>query len=63
MARLVLINGLPSTGKSTLARLYADRHPLTLALDLDVLRGMLGRWLDHPVDAGLRARAMAIEAA
>jgi chloramphenicol 3-O-phosphotransferase len=42
---LVLLNGAPSTGKSTLARLYAERHPLTLALDLDLLRAMLGGWL------------------
>jgi predicted kinase len=62
-ARLVLLNGVPGSGKSTLARLYAERHPLTLALDLDVLRSMLGGWLDQPTEAGLIARRMAIEAA
>jgi predicted kinase len=61
--RLVLLNGAPSTGKSTLARLYAERHPLTLALDLDLLRSMLGGWLDQPTEAGLMARSMAIAAA
>lgn len=63
VSRLVLINGAPGTGKSTLARLYAERHPLTLALDLDVLRAMLGGWIDQPAKAGLITRAMAIEAA
>ena len=46
--RLVLINGAPGSGKSTLARRYAQDHPLTLALDIDRVRGMLGRWLDTP---------------
>jgi predicted kinase len=63
VARLVLINGAPGTGKSTLARLYAERHPLTLALDLDVLRSMLGRWIDQPMQAGHITRTMGIEAA
>jgi predicted kinase len=48
MARLVLINGAPGSGKSTLARMYVDQHPLVLALDIDVVRAMLGRWLDDP---------------
>ena len=63
MARLVLINGAPGSGKSTLARWYVDEHPLALALDIDVVRAMLGRWLDHPLEAGLLARRMALEMA
>jgi hypothetical protein len=61
--RLVLINGAPGSGKSTLARRYAHDHPLTLVLDVDRERGMLGRWLDTPTQAGLLARQMAIEMA
>jgi predicted kinase len=61
MPRLVLINGAPSSGKSTLAKRYVEEHPLTLALDIDVVRAMLGCWLDHPVEAGLMARRMALE--
>jgi predicted kinase len=61
MPRLVLINGAPSSGKSTLAKRYVEEHPLTLALDIDVVRAMLGRWLDHPIEAGLMARRMALE--
>ncbi len=59
---LVLLNGAPASGKSTLARAWADRHgaDLPLALDIDVLRSMLGGWLEAPVDAGLAARAVAV---
>ena len=63
MARLVLINGAPGSGKSTLARMYAERHPMTLALDIDVVRGMLGGWLEQPRRAGLIARSIALEMA
>jgi hypothetical protein len=34
-----------------------------LALDVDRVRGMLGRWLDTPTEAGLLARQMAVEMA
>jgi predicted kinase len=63
MARLILLNGLPGSGKSTLAARYAADYPLTLALDIDDLRRMLGGWRDHPREAGLQARRMAIELA
>ena len=59
MARLILLNGPPSSGKSTLARRFVDDHPLALCLDIDVVRAMLGRWLDRPTEAGLIAREMA----
>lgn len=64
MPRLVLINGAPASGKSTLARrLAADPEattPLALVLDIDVVRGLLGRWLDAPGDAGILARRHAL---
>jgi predicted kinase len=60
MACLILINGAPGAGKSTLARRYVEDHPLALALDIDVVRGMLGGWLDQPVEAGLLARRIAV---
>jgi predicted kinase len=60
VARLVLLNGLPGSGKSTLARRYVDDRPLALALDVDVVRSMLGRWLEQPGPAGLAARALAL---
>nr|WP_275588384.1 AAA family ATPase [Microlunatus panaciterrae] len=55
-----MINGAPASGKSTLARRYADAHPLTLVLDIDEIRGMLGGWFDRAGEAGLRARALAV---
>jgi len=43
--------------------MYVEEHPLALALDIDVIHAMLGRWLDHPVEAGLIARRLALEMA
>ena len=62
MARLLLLNGPPGIGKSTLGRRYAADHPLALCLDLDVLRGMLGGWQDHLAESGTLARRAALAA-
>jgi predicted kinase len=62
VARLILLNGPPGNGKSTLGRMYADDHPLALCLDIDHVRAMLGGWRDDPGEAGLRARAIALAA-
>lgn len=42
MARLILLNGAPGVGKSTVGRLLVDARPLALLLDLDVVRSWLG---------------------
>jgi predicted kinase len=60
MAVLVLLNGPPASGKSTIAQRFVDSRPLSLNLDIDVVRGMLGGWLDDPSTAGLRARSLAL---
>lgn len=63
MPRLIVINGPPGFGKSTLARMYADEHPLTLVLDIDQIRASLGRWQDQLGPAGVAARVVAAAAA
>ncbi|GLY29204.1 AAA family ATPase [Kineosporia sp. NBRC 101731] len=60
MPRLILLNGAPGSGKSTLAGTFVDKHPLSLALDIDTVRGMLGGWLEQPTESGLAARELAL---
>lgn len=61
--RLILLNGPPGIGKSTLAQRYVDDHPGSVNLDIDRIRSLIGRWRDDPLPAGLHARAMALAAA
>ncbi len=63
MPRLVILNGPPAAGKSTLARLYVADHPLALNLDIDRIRDLLGGWQQTPGEAGLAARGIALAAA
>jgi predicted kinase len=57
--RLILVNGIPGSGKSALGRRYLDDHPLALALDIDAIRSMLGDPLGEPTMSGLAARDLA----
>jgi AAA domain len=61
--RLVPINGVPASGKSTLAQRYAAEYPLTLVLDMDLVRRMLGGWQDLLAESGLAARRIAVKMA
>ena len=60
MPVLVLLNGAPGVGKSSVAALLVGHRPLMLALDVDVLKHALGRWDDDPVSAGRHARRLAL---
>ncbi|WDZ85446.1 AAA family ATPase [Micromonospora cathayae] len=63
MPRLILLNGPPGCGKSTLARRYVEDHPLALDLDVDRVRDLIGGWRDQPGPAGLLARSVALAGA
>lgn len=60
MARLVLINGAPGSGKSTIAEALAQDRPMTLALNIDGLKHSLGRWDENPSASGLHARRLTL---
>ncbi|MCZ3389150.1 MAG: ATP-binding protein [Actinomycetia bacterium] len=59
MARLVLLNGPPGIGKSTVAARYADEHPGTLNLDVDRVRHLIGGWRTDFVGVGAIVRPVA----
>lgn len=59
MPRLIHLNGPSRVGKSTIARRYADDHPGSLALDADVLAGMVGGWREDFSTAFRLARSHA----
>ena len=42
MVRLIHLNGPPGIGKSTIASIFADRHPGVLNLDIDRVAALIG---------------------
>lgn len=58
--RLVLINGAPGSGKSTMAHLLVRERPMALPVDVDLLKHSLGGWRADPSAAGLHARRLCL---
>jgi len=56
-ARLILLNGMPGVGKSTLAERYRADHPGVLCCDPDLLRTMIG---GDPEEAAEAVRDLAL---
>ncbi|MFI5606158.1 AAA family ATPase [Amycolatopsis sp. NPDC051903] len=61
--RLIVLNGPPAIGKSTVAERFAEEHPPTLNLDVDRVRSLVGGWRERPRESGVAARELALAAA
>jgi predicted kinase len=60
MPRLIVLNGPPGIGKSTVALRYVEDHPLALSLEQDVVRGLLGGWRTREGESGVLARELCL---
>jgi predicted kinase len=60
---LIHLNGPAAVGKSTVARLYADRHPGVLNLDVDQVVNLIGGWRENLHDSLAAGRKLAISMA
>jgi cytidylate kinase len=47
VTQLIHLNGPTAVGKSTVAAMYADRHPGVLNLDIDHVVRLIGGWRDN----------------
>lgn len=61
--KLIILNGAPGVGKSTLAQKYADMYPLTLKLDVDVIRRFISNYREQFHESGSLSKTLALEMA
>lgn len=59
---MLLVNGPPGVGKSTMAQHYADDHARALIVDVDAIRMQLRQWRERD-ETKLVARDLAIDTA
>lgn len=57
---LLVLNGPPGIGKSTLASRYLAEHPMALSVEQDVVRSLLGVWRASETQSGLLAREICV---
>lgn len=58
--KLIILNGAPGVGKSTLAEKYADMHPLTLKLDIDVIRRFISNYREQFRESARLSKNLAV---
>jgi predicted kinase len=58
--RLIHLNGPSGIGKSTIARIYAERHPGVLDLDTDRVVCLIGGWQDTFFETFKAAQLLAL---
>ncbi len=58
--KLIILNGSCGTGKSTLASMYAEHHPMTLRLDIDEIRRMMSQHRENSEDSGRLSKMLAV---
>lgn len=58
--KLIILNGPLGIGKSTLAKKYADEHPLTLLLDIDDVRRNISHWREEDEKSSIISRKIAL---
>ena len=63
MNKLIILNGSLGSGKSTLANAYAERHPMTLVLDIDKVWFMISKWRNNKNVSSPLAKEMGISMA
>lgn len=61
--KLILLNGPLGIGKTTVAKRYAQEHPLTLFLDIDDVWAMISHWRREKETSAPLSKRMALEMA